>query len=526
VNFTLKRHPPRTDWLLLVAVPAFFFLWKLAAFGLVGADEPRYAQIAREMLARHDWVTPTLTGRAWLEKPPLYYWQAMLAYRAWGVSDWAARLPAVIDAWLLVAAIYAFLRRFRPGAELEGALLTATAAGVTGYARAASTDIPLTVALVASMLAWYCWFESQSRRWLLAFYALLALGALAKGPVAPVLAAMIVVVFSTSTGRAEMVAKTLSGWGVLLFALIALPWYVLVELRNPEFFRVFILEHNLLRFGTNLYHHREPFWYYLPVTLLGWVPWSAVVVAALARALGQWRSAARDQLDRFLVVWILTVVVFFSLSRSKLPGYTLPALPAGSVLAAECIQRAWRNRAGWLLSGLMAGVAGALILAGLRIDDLVLRHRIDWHRAVLPVVAALATAAGVFWLLARLGLRGLRAAVLVPTVVALGLALRSGALPLDETLSARPVASELGALGRHAEPVAVFLTSRETEYGLAFYLDQEIARYELGQVPAVEHFVVAPQGYSAGVSAKAERKAVYLGSLPAQKLDFFYVPAR
>src|SRR5258708_39421064 len=132
-----------TDWLLLVAVCAFFFFWKLSSFGLIGADEPRYAQVAREMLARHDFVTPTLSGTAWLEKPPLYYWQAMAAYRIFGVSDWAARLPSVFDGLVLVLVVYWFLRRFRPGFELDGALMLASAASVVGYAPARSMGIGL-----------------------------------------------------------------------------------------------------------------------------------------------------------------------------------------------------------------------------------------------------------------------------------------------------------------------------------------------------------------------------------------------
>ena len=105
---------PFTDWLVLAGFCGFLFFFGLAYFGLVGADEPRYAQVAREMLARHDWITPTLGGKPWLEKPALYYWQAMLAYRIFGVSDWAARLPSALDATLMVVAVYLFLRRFRP----------------------------------------------------------------------------------------------------------------------------------------------------------------------------------------------------------------------------------------------------------------------------------------------------------------------------------------------------------------------------------------------------------------------------
>src|SRR5580698_7480586 len=114
----------RTDRLLLVAFCGFLFFYGLGAFGLLGADEPRYAQVAREMLDRSDWVTPTLQGKAWLEKPVLYYWQAMLSFRVAGVTDRAARIPGAFDAALLIVVIYLFLRRFRPGSELDGALIS------------------------------------------------------------------------------------------------------------------------------------------------------------------------------------------------------------------------------------------------------------------------------------------------------------------------------------------------------------------------------------------------------------------
>src|SRR5436190_2697557 len=175
------------DWLFLLAVGAFFFFWKLSSFGLIGADEPRYAQVAREMFARHDWITPTLSNSAWLEKPPLYYWQAMLAYRVFGVSDWSARLPSAIDAFLLIVAVYAFLRRFHSGFELDGALMVAAAAGIVGYARAASMDMALATMFTIAMLAWYAWFSNAGRKYLATAYVFLAMATLAKGPVGPFL---------------------------------------------------------------------------------------------------------------------------------------------------------------------------------------------------------------------------------------------------------------------------------------------------------------------------------------------------
>src|SRR5664279_2720240 len=178
----------RTHVLLLVAVCGFCFFYGLGSFGLVGADEPRYAQVAREMLDRSDWVTPTLQGKAWLEKPVLYYWQAMLSYGvARQVSDWAARVPAGVDATFLIAAIYIFLRRFRRGSELDGASIAACCAGIIGFAHAAATDMPLAACFGIALLAWYAWYESPRRLYLVAFYFFLALATLAKGPVAPAL---------------------------------------------------------------------------------------------------------------------------------------------------------------------------------------------------------------------------------------------------------------------------------------------------------------------------------------------------
>lgn len=180
----------RSDAVLLAGFCGFLFFFGLSYFGLVGADEPRYAQVAQEMLARHDWITPTLGGHPWLEKPVLYYWQTMLAYRIFGVSDWAARLASAADAALMVVAIYLFLRRFRSGVQfagfqltglaLDGALTTASASGVVGFARAASTDMPLTAMFTIAMLAWYAWYESAGKRYLGMFYLFLGFAMLAR----------------------------------------------------------------------------------------------------------------------------------------------------------------------------------------------------------------------------------------------------------------------------------------------------------------------------------------------------------
>src|ERR1022692_1389013 len=245
-----SNQPRRTEILLLVAFCGFLLFYGRGAFGLLGADEPRYAQVAREMLNRHDWVSPTLNGKPWLEKPPLYYWQAMLSYRAAralaatndGVSDPTARFPGALDAAIMIAAIYFFLRRFRPGSELDGALITAGCAGVIGFAHAAATDMPLAACFAIALLCWYGWYESRRHVDLAAFYIFVALGTLAKGPVAPALAAVIIFLFVAVKRDWRAISRTLWIPGIALYLAVMLPWYIAVQVRNPGFFRFFILE--------------------------------------------------------------------------------------------------------------------------------------------------------------------------------------------------------------------------------------------------------------------------------------------
>ena len=479
------------------------------------------------MLARHDWVTPTLGGGAWLEKPPLYYWQAMVAYRLFGVSDWAARLPSVFDAFALVFAVYCFLRCFRPGFELDGALMVAPAAGVVGYARAASMDMALAAAFTIAMLAWYAWFEKGSRRHLAAFYVFMALSMLAKGPVAPFLAAVVIVIFAAAQRSMQIAWKTFWPPGIALFCAMGFPWYVLAQLRNPQFFRVFILEHNLARFGTNLYHHPEPFWYHIPVTLLGWVPWSVFVTAALAVAIWRFRNRDVDTLSTFLVIWLAVIVVFFSISRSKLPGYILPVMAPGILLVAEYVRGRFAQKPMLAIAGLHAALSASLIFSALMVQYILLQHRVPRNSAsVVPLVVAVISAV-IIVLLLRSGYRALRIVTLVPAVMALALVLRFGAPILDETLSARPVANALSQFDPHHLPLAVFLVPREMEFGLEFYRNQTLSRYELGKIPDGEHLVVAAQGFQKEIAKTVPgRRVVYLGDFVAQKVEYFYVSAR
>jgi 4-amino-4-deoxy-L-arabinose transferase-like glycosyltransferase len=525
-----------TDWLLLFGFCGFLFFFGLGYFGLVGADEPRYAQVAREMLTRHDWITPTLDGKPWLEKPAFYCWQTMLAYRIFGVSDWAARLPSAVDATLMVVAVYLFLRRFRPGFQLDGALIAASAAGVIGFARAASMDMPMAAMFTIALLVWYAWYESGDKKYLALFYFCLGLATLAKGPVALLLAAVIIAIFAAAKKEYRLLSRTLWFPGILLFCAVALPWYIAVQIKNPEFFRIFILEHNLARFGSNLYHHKAPFWYYLPVTLLGLIPWTIFVIAALLETIRVWWAEGRelfrseDAFNVFLVIWLVVPVVFFSVSQSKLPGYIVLALPAGALLVAEYVRRhvSQDERPHLLTIVLHSIVASLPVVFGLMMQYILLQHRLPWGRAaaISCLFAGVLAVGMLVTLRSHLGLRTLRFVTLVPVVLAVAVVLRIGAPALDANLSARPLAKEIGLMEKQHMPLAVFEVSRETEYGLKFYCNQVINRYERGEVPAAEHLVLAPEGAQTRIAEYAiGRRVSYLGSFTPQHVDFYWVSA-
>jgi 4-amino-4-deoxy-L-arabinose transferase-like glycosyltransferase len=531
----------RTDALLLAGFCAFLFFYGLGQFGLIGADEPRYAQVAREMLERRDWITPTLGGQPWLEKPPLYYWQAILAYKVFGVSDWAARWPSAFDATLLVLALYFFLRRFLSGVELDGALIAASCAGIDGYARAASTDMTLAATFAIGMLAWWAWHESGKKIYLALFFVFMALGTLAKGPIAPFLAGIIISLYAVTVREFRLFFKTVWLPGVLLFCAIALPWYVAVQLRNPEFFREFILEQNLGRFSHNIYHHLEPFWYYLPVAALALVPWTVFMVVAFIEPIRIWRAEPNSipRVDSnpekrpalYACCWLVVPIVFFSISQSKLPGYILPAIPAGALLLSiylgKHLQQNEAKPQSKILIVLHSLFAAAPVIPALLIAYLITQHHLPHGTPLLVALTiGILISLGITLTLVRTGLRMFRFVTLIPVVLTVGAVLKVGARAIDQTLSAGPVAREIAIIETHQLPLAVYHVPRELEYGLTFYRNQLTFNYGWGRVPSEEHLLVAPEDSQVDVAKLMPgRRVSYIGHYSPQHLDYYWVAA-
>ena len=487
-----RRIKPSHLLLILGFVWVQFFLG-LGGLGLVGPDEPRYAQVAREMLVSGDLVTPRYFGEPWLEKPVLYYWLASATYWLFGVNEFGARLPSALAAVLGVFCVY-LVGRQREG-SLEGlfsCLILAASILYFSLARAASTDMVFSAAMAVAWTALFfllfggrgLWRDSPAsgsqRGLLLVFYAFLGLATLAKGPAGLVLPLVSLAVFLGVTGRMELAARFRPVTGALVLLAVVLPWYGLCTLANGwGFVEEFLIRHNLERFFTDRYEHPQPFWFFPAVALIGFFPWSLQLIPSargLFRHGGRWRSLAAAQ-DLFLWLWLLAPLVVFSLSRSKLPGYLLPAAPAMALLIGRQV-RLWLKpgpgtaRPLWF-KDFFFYQALCLIATGLALPFYATRLN-------LPVESLAGAASG---LLAGTGLLALlfhwrrrRTASVACYLAAVALAVilvTGGAFPrVDAAESSRRLAAYLQAEeGFRDQPLFVYGISRNVAYGLGFYLN-------------------------------------------------------
>ena len=364
----------RVAWVVLILATLYIsYFANLSAVGFIGPDEPRYAWIARDMTQTGDWVTPRLYGKPWFEKPPLYYWGAAISFKLFGVNEAAARLPSALTALLGTLAI-AWLGWRVYGAETARwlLLLLPTTAGMVGFSHAAATDMPfagmLTIALVfaACLIGAIPYPASNSfvsSRLFIAFCfgLFLGLAILAKGPAGIVLAGGAVLFWSAFTKRWRDGFRCLHPVAIAGFCVTALPWYVLCAERNPAFFRVFIIEHNFKRYLTPEFQHVQPFWFYVPVLLVCFVPWVFWLVWTTWDGLRNLLfSLPKSPLVILLASWSSFCFVFFSISKSKLPGYILPAVPPLGIVLAYRFVRAPRNPK-WV--GVFLAVFGCALVA-------------------------------------------------------------------------------------------------------------------------------------------------------------------
>lgn len=483
------RSVEKREWLALGAVAALVgvcFFFRLGGVPLLGKDEPRYAEVAREMVAAGDWVTPRLAGAAWFEKPALPYWLMAAGFELLGVTELAARLGSALLATLAVATVYLAARRAAgPERAAVAAAVLTTSALWFSFARGASFDMPLAGTMTAALGAFYGYDVAATAaarlRWAALFGAFAGASMLAKGLVGPLLLGLIVVAYALVTGawrRARLLDPLVAAAAA---AAVAATWYVPVWAANGwPFVEEFFVNHHFKRYVTNRYRHPQPVWFYPLVALGGLLPWTLLLVPGARRMSAvAWRRPATDdeRLVVLAVVWAAVPLIFFSLSTSKLPGYIVPIFPALALLVAWSVERAGGGRAGrW------AFAATAVVMAALGTGLAVYAARaLDapaWEVALLGAPLA-AGGAAVALALARRGTRAAVWSVAAWSALAVVLiaTLLFGELGRRESLKELSAAAR-GALGPGERVVLLGVV----EYSPAFYAEGRMVVGDDGQI--------------------------------------------
>ncbi len=362
----MSGAPPRAALAALLLALALAWFGGLGARKLLKADEGRYGEIPREMVASGDWLTPRLNGFKYFEKPPLQYWATAAAYAAFGVAEWTARLWTALTGFLGVLLAYTTGRRLLGGAG--GLCAAAVLAGSALYVLAGHVlSLDMGVSLFLSLAVCAFLFaqldgtpERERRRWMLAAWAAMAGALLSKGLIGIVLPAGAVLGYAAWQRDAALLRRLYVVPGLALFLAIAAPWFIAVSAANAEFARFFFVHEHFERFLTTQHHRAGPLWYFVPVLFAGAMPWALSLPGALWQA-ARGAVPGRFQPLRFLLLWCAVVFVFFSASSSKLPAYLLPVFPALAVLIAAQLAQASRRLL--LAQAALAALLGAGVVA-------------------------------------------------------------------------------------------------------------------------------------------------------------------
>ncbi|MFN0318301.1 MAG: phospholipid carrier-dependent glycosyltransferase [Burkholderiales bacterium] len=480
-----RTHDFEWKWVLLLGLIGLIWFGALGYRPLAEPDEGRYAEIPREMVVSGDFVTPRLNGIKYFEKPPLQYWMTAASYKAFGVNEWAARLWPALTGFLGALVVWWVARQWlgEMGAA-TAALFVLSSPYYAFFSQVLSLDIGVTFFIGAGMLLFVRAQSapddsSEQRSGMLMAWASLALAVLSKGLIGIVLPALVVAAYVAAERSIAVLRRMHWLPGLAVFSLIVLPWFILVSQRNPEFPEFFFIHEHFARYTSSIHHKAEPFWYFFPILLVGMLPWTWLAVEGVREG---WRKAAPAsglRVERFLILWAVCTVGFFSISGSKLPGYVLPAVAPLAILAA---QRAMSLSARGILVRVIPGAVlmGVLVFAGTELMEFAQEDSVSFkyfeHYAKWMEVSAIAILA-VAALVALIGPRTRTLGILCMTMLIATQACVAGFDSLSPLRSAHHIA---GVVRTHMRPGTVVFEVGRYDQGLPFYLRSTVTLAEVG----------------------------------------------
>jgi 4-amino-4-deoxy-L-arabinose transferase-like glycosyltransferase len=454
-------------------------LWALDARTLVPPDEGRYAEMAREMFTSGDWITTRLNGIKYFEKPPLQTWMNALTFALFGLGDWQARL------WTGLCGIGGVLLTGYTGHKVFGQRVGFYAALVLGScfywvacSQINSLDMSLsgmmTLTLCALLLAQRDGASARERRnWMLACWAGMALSVLAKGLIGLLLPGAILVFYTIFARDWNIWTRLHIGKGLLLFFAIAAPWFVLVGLANPEQPHFFFVHEHFDRFLLKEHHREAAWWIFFALLAAGSVPWVGVLVQSLV--LGARREGGVFQPRMMLLVWTAFIVLFFTKSSSKLPGYILPVFPAVALLVANYLEAGTRR--GRMLTGGLTALLGVVLLVTVLYMPAMAKHAGEdlLFKQYQPWVLAAGFVALAGGALALLYARQMQRDLMVLVLAIAGFGATELMLAGFEPIAkARAGAYLLPAMKKEATPATKVYSVGIYEQSLTFYLQRPV----------------------------------------------------
>ena len=310
---------------------------RLGHLPLLQPDEGRNAEIAREMKESGAWLVPTYNDVSYLDKPAFYFKAVALSLAVFGNSETAARIPSAGFGIGLLLLTYAFCRRvYSAHCALLAVMVVAGMPLFLANARTVIFDIALAFFTCAAIFAGFLAEESESgtrRKWYLIAAAATGLATLVKGPVGFLIPILVHLVFNRIQGRKGVLRRLFAPWNILVFFGVTLPWFIGVCRAHPDFLYYGLVEESFHRFTTPKFHRSEPFYFYLLIVMATFSPWSVLLPEAIVAT---WKKRwAGNPADRLCLVWSVVVVVFFSISQSKLPGYILSVTVSAGILLAR-----------------------------------------------------------------------------------------------------------------------------------------------------------------------------------------------
>jgi len=340
----LKSPSLLRDMTILGLVFGVLFFSFLGNRPLTAPDEGRYVEIPREMVATGDYLTPHLNGLKYFEKPPLLYWVQAIPIKFFGIQEWAMRLPLALFALLGCLMTYFFARRlYSRSTGLWSASILGSSLLYNSLARVITLDMGFTFFMTLTLFSFLVASDEPhptKRRWWMYLAAIAGAGAvLTKGLIGLVLPGMIIGIWLVVSQRWRRLRWLFIPSSLLIFLIVVLPWHILVSLKTPEFFDFYFVREHFTRYLTTVHRRYQPFWFFIPIILIGLLPWTSFLWRSFKALWPKSVASCRENpQDLFFILWTLVPVLFFSASNSKLIPYILPIFPPLSIMIGYFIR--------------------------------------------------------------------------------------------------------------------------------------------------------------------------------------------